>query len=153
MLPIRGCYTLACLTTHLASLHYASLRIGLRCLHSPRCRTPARISGKDFPLHSCTGSNQPPLMFFFPSFLSSLSALHAFRSHGHHPFFSQILGFLQGFHTSPLYWASPSLAFPRNRAGIRKCRRCCLSSGAFQLFSPLKFCCHAGGRCLPLHWS
>lgn len=92
VLPIRGCYTLACLLHFIPpprfpQLHYASLRIGLRRLHSPRCRAPARISGKDFPLHSCTGCNQPPLMFFFSSFLSSLSALHAFRSHGHHTFF------------------------------------------------------------------
>lgn len=70
VLPIRGCYTLACLLHFIPpprfpQLHYASLRIGLRCLHSSRCRAPARISGKDFPLHSCTGCNQPPLMFFF----------------------------------------------------------------------------------------
>ena len=77
VLPIRGCYTLACLLHFIPpprfpQLHFASLRIGLRCLHSPRCRAPARISGKDFPLHSCTGCNQPPLMFFFLSFLPFL---------------------------------------------------------------------------------
>ena len=44
----------------------------MRCLHSPRCRTPARISGKDFPLPSHAGSNQPPLMLFFSLFLSFL---------------------------------------------------------------------------------
>jgi hypothetical protein len=71
--------------------HRASLRIGLGCLHSPRCRTPAGISGKDFPLPLCTGSNQLSLTcFFLPSLFTSfpafsfLSALHASRSRGHH---------------------------------------------------------------------
>jgi hypothetical protein len=69
--------------------HRASLRIGLRCLHSPPCRTPARISGKDFPLPFSTGSNQPPLTRFFPSLplftftclFLSLSALYAIIVH------------------------------------------------------------------------
>jgi hypothetical protein len=70
----------------------ASLRIGLRCLHSPPCRTPARISGKDFPLPFSTGSNQPPLTRFFPipplpspftftCLFLSLSALYAIIVH------------------------------------------------------------------------
>ena len=63
VLPIRGCCTLAC-WSHFTP-YRASLRIGLRCFHSPRCRTPARISGKDFPLPFCTDSNQPSLMCFF----------------------------------------------------------------------------------------
>ncbi|KAI0248531.1 hypothetical protein BJV78DRAFT_790012 [Lactifluus subvellereus] len=36
-----------------------------RCFHSPRCRTLARISGKDFPLPLCTGSNHHFLICFF----------------------------------------------------------------------------------------
>lgn len=74
-----------CISYHnLASLKllYASLRIGLGCLHSPRCRIPARISGKDFPLTRVPAVTN--LCFFFRPFLS---ALHASRSHGHHPLF------------------------------------------------------------------
>jgi hypothetical protein len=137
-----------CISYHPPRFPQTSLRIGLRCLRRPRCRAPARISGKDFPLHSCTGCNQPPLMFFFSSFLSSLSAPHAFRSHGHHPFFAQILGFLKSFHTA-LYWASRSSAFSRNRTGTKKCRCRCVGSGACLFLCRLRFCCHAGRRCLP----
>jgi len=46
--------------------------------------------------------------------------------------FPQILGFLKGFHTSPLCRASSSSAFPRNRTETRKFRRRCVGSGAFQ---------------------
>jgi len=73
VLPIRGCYTLACLLhSTLPSLassntNSASLRIGLRCFSRSRCRAPAsiRISGKDFPLPFCMDSNQPFLISFF----------------------------------------------------------------------------------------
>ncbi|KAH9080619.1 hypothetical protein EDB83DRAFT_1001189 [Lactarius deliciosus] len=49
VLPIRGYYTLACLLHCMCSClflkhHCASLRIGLRCFYSSRCRVPARIS-------------------------------------------------------------------------------------------------------------
>jgi hypothetical protein len=76
LLTLDSCFrsvaatTLACLLHFIPiprflKLYCASLRIGLRCLHSSRSRTPARISGKDFPLPSHAGSNQPSLISFF----------------------------------------------------------------------------------------
>jgi len=73
--------------TRFLKLYRASLRIGLRCLHSPRCRTPARISGKDFPLPSHAGSNQPSLIlfFFFFSFLPLRSTYPSISWLSSHP--------------------------------------------------------------------
>lgn len=69
--------------------HCASMRIGLRCFHSSRCRVPAgiSISGKDFPHSFCIDNSQPFLIFFFfllPSYVFQhfvLSALRAPQSH------------------------------------------------------------------------
>jgi hypothetical protein len=75
VLPIRGCHhagMFCCISFRFFKLYRASLRIGLRCLHSPRCRNPARISGKDFPLPFNAASNQPSLICFFFSIASSL---------------------------------------------------------------------------------
>jgi len=79
LLTLDSCFrsvaatTLACLLHFIPTPRFLCFPADrLRCLHSSRCRTPARISGKDFPLPSCAGNNQPSLICFLFYFRSSL---------------------------------------------------------------------------------